>query len=104
MGNEMLDKEAGKPFERQPMNAGAKALLNGTDRTFDFPNVAVGRDHVSDDGKKVGTDTVKFVITEKVGHGKTSVGISCEDGVKGLENGVMVAVGHHGRSTETEVA
>ena len=66
--------------------------------------MTVGRDHVGNDGENVIADTVKFMITEKVCDGKTPGGVCFDDRVKGLEDRVVIAVGNHGRSAETNIA
>jgi hypothetical protein len=104
MLDEVLNQEARKAPERESMNAGAKALLNGADGAFDFAHVAVRGHNVSDNGEKVLADAVEFVIPMQGRNGETTTSVGFEDGSEGVENGVAVAVRHERGGAITNVS
>jgi hypothetical protein len=69
----VTNEQFGEASEREAMYARAEALFDGSDRAFNFANVAISRDNVQLNGPKVVTDTLKFVISVHVADVETAV-------------------------------
>ena len=103
MSHEVFNEKSGKAFERDSMNARAKALLDGPDGAFHFTDVTVGGNDVGVNREEVRADAFEFMVAMEVGDGETSVGVCLEHGAKRGQDGVVMPVRHKGRSAVTKV-
>jgi hypothetical protein len=69
----VTNEQFGEASEREAMDARTEALFDGSDRAFNFANVAISRNNVQLDGPKLVTDALKFMISMHVANIKTAV-------------------------------
>ena len=100
----MSHEEFRESTERKAVSRGANALLDRTDRPFDFADVAVGRDKVEVCRMEEIAHAGKLHVRVDVHHGKTAAGVKLDDGRQLLLNGVGLAIGNRTDGPKHEVA
>ncbi len=76
----MGDHQFGKSTEREAVHAGTKALLDGSDRTFDLTNMTVGGYNVHCNRADVLTDAREFIVGVNVADSEASGTVEVDDG------------------------
>jgi hypothetical protein len=100
--NHVLQKEPGKTTEGEAVRASTETLLDGTDGTLDFTDMAVMWDEVEVDRQKVGCHTGEFGVSMDITDAKTPCRVQGNNGTEFGEDdgGMSGADGRHGAKAE----
>ena len=100
----MCEKKFRDALEREAVDTGTQAFLDGTDRPFDFPNMAISGDHVQNDGEDVVPKALKLIVHVKVTDKKTAGMIQLEDGMSLAQNCLERTIGDWSNGPETDIS
>ena len=104
IGHKVGDEELWNATDREAMNGGAEALLDGANGPFDFADVAVSGHDVHSDRENSRADTIEFHIGMDVTYVETAGTVEVDDGENLLQNGLGRTVRDERGRAETDTA
>jgi hypothetical protein len=106
VGNSVNNKQLGDPFERDPLDGGAKTLLIGLNQTLDFSNVTVSENEIHVNQTNLLHDKKplnKLLIGVNINNVETAGAEVIDNQLKLAEDGIMYLIRNGCDRAETNV-
>ena len=104
VGNEVNNEQLGDSLEREPVNGGAKALLNSFDRTLHVPDVAFRWDDVHMCRPDLLLDTFEFLVGVNIDNVEAAGAVKVDEQLDFAKNRIMRPIGDGYNRSETNGA
>jgi hypothetical protein len=102
--DEVDDHKFGQAFEREAVDACARALLQRSVRSFDLAQVTVSGNDVHHDGEDLHADALELIVAVYVTDGEASMLVELDDAAKSPQDGAFASVGHRAYSAVADIA